>query len=449
MLRSLVGSEMCIRDSFGVRSRELISNFNMLIAVITVTLLCAALKGHFWHVGCNNRRSSAGNLGAGCTIADVLLLDVPSSFGPTDTHRDWLIKFWNLTDMAAVGQSILYGLLLALLFFVEQNITSVMLAKPENKLQKGPAFHWDMFCVGLMVVLCGLFGLPVAHASLPHSLYHVRALANKEHHPPQPPAKHDYTVTIKSVTETRWSALAINGLIIATIPGLKLFDKVPLPVVYGLFFFMGYSALLNNPMVKRLTYFFYEPSLFPPNHMFRKVEPSYIHMYTLIQLVCLGLIWVVKKLKPSAAYFPFVIIAMIPLRMFVLPRLFDDQGHVELTDPNGATRKLNLSELKQRTLAFVCALSERCAEQVVPYQPRSIFSSARDRKRLPGATATTNMLFIDQMTSWVEALRQPQGMHGVAKFERQTTRVVRALEVISGEDYLTCLLYTSPSPRDS
>ena len=122
----------------GVRSRELIANFNMLIAIILMTIFCALLKTHFWHVGCpddaSHRRellSSVANTGVNCTIGDVTMLAVPSSFGPTDGHRQWLVEFWTLTDAAAIGQSLLYGLLLALLFFVEQNITSVMLAKPE------------------------------------------------------------------------------------------------------------------------------------------------------------------------------------------------------------------------------------------------------------------------------------------------------------------------------
>ena len=85
--------------------------------------------------------------------------------------------------------------------------------------------------------------------------------------------------------------------------------------------------------------------------MFRAVEPVYIHLYTAIQLVCLGCIWVVKVIKPTAAYFPFVIIAMVPLRMYALPELFDEPAHAKLDDDHD----LSLQELKDRCTTCVRA----------------------------------------------------------------------------------------------
>jgi len=287
-----------------------------------------------------------------------------------------------------------------------------------------------------MVFLCGLFGLPVAHASLPHSLYHVRALANKEQHPPQPPAQLDYTVTIKRVTETRVSGLLINGLILATIPALPLLDTVPLPVVYGLFFFMGYSALINNPMIVRMTYALYEPALFPPTHLFRKVEPAYIHLYTGIQVFCLGCIWLVKKIDATAAYFPFVIIAMIPLRMYVLPLIFDDKAHVDVGDDT-----LSLDELKDRCLSFVERLQKRFDLEVT--QPEALLGAAHYRHKLvrrnthvKSTIQRQDVPFIERIRSFISQLQSPQGQHAVGKFQRQTVQVAKAMKEILNEDYL-------------
>ena len=190
-----------------VMARELIASFNMLIAIIVVTWVSSWMKGRYWQVGCVDSTSEEAVRRGGstavvetnvtCTIGNLLLLNVPAEFGTT-SGRAWIVPFWELTDTSALGQALLYGLLLALLFFVEQNITSVMLDKPENKLAKKPSFHWDMFLVGILVAISGLFGLPVAHASLPHSLYHVRALANKQHHPPTT-LQRNYRVSVKGL----------------------------------------------------------------------------------------------------------------------------------------------------------------------------------------------------------------------------------------------------------
>ena len=58
--------------------------------------------------------------------------------------------------------------------------------------------------------------------------------------------------------------------VLIQVPFLSYFKVVPLPVIYGLFFYMGYSALVANDLIERVGLFFTEASLFPPNHVFRK-----------------------------------------------------------------------------------------------------------------------------------------------------------------------------------
>ena len=47
-----------------------------------------------------------------------------------------------------------------------------------------------------------------------------------------------------------------------------------------------------------------------------------LHLYTLLQLALFLLLYVVKATKSIAIAFPLVIAACIPIRLFVLPRLF-------------------------------------------------------------------------------------------------------------------------------
>lgn len=55
-------------------------------------------------------------------------------------------------------------------------------------------------------------------------------------------------------------------------------------------------------------------------------------MYTFIQLVCLGVLWVVMFTQASLA-FPFVLILTVPVKMFLLPRIFTPREMACVSQP--------------------------------------------------------------------------------------------------------------------
>ena len=55
-----------------------------------------------------------------------------------------------------------------------------------------------------------------------------------------------------------------------------------------------------------------------------------MHAFTIIQLICLGILWAVKS-TPAALAFPFFLILLVPLRLLVLKRLFTEQELAEVT----------------------------------------------------------------------------------------------------------------------
>lgn len=63
--------------------------------------------------------------------------------------RLWLVPFWNDASATNILVGAVLGLLLAILFFVEHNITGVLLTKPSNQLYKGTSFHWDLAVVAI------------------------------------------------------------------------------------------------------------------------------------------------------------------------------------------------------------------------------------------------------------------------------------------------------------
>lgn len=95
---------------------------------------------------------------------------------------EFQIKFAQMSTLtpAAIGIGAVLGFLLAILFFMDQNITAAYVNRPENKVKKGSAYHLDLLSTGLICGVTSLFGFPLMHGILPHSYLQVLALADIE-----------------------------------------------------------------------------------------------------------------------------------------------------------------------------------------------------------------------------------------------------------------------------
>ena len=183
---------------------------------------------------------------------------------------------------------------------------------PSHKLTHGEAYHYDTLIVGFMIAVNSVLGLPWLVAATVRSLNHLHALGDK-----LPNGK------FIGVQETRLTNLIVHGLVLASIFALGVIKLIPVPVLYGVFLYMGLASLGTNQLWARFTMFFMQPGKYPNEHHFAEhVAPRRMHLYTLIQLSFFGLLYTVKSLKPIAIAFPIVIAACIPFRMFVLSRLF-------------------------------------------------------------------------------------------------------------------------------
>ncbi|TPP55866.1 Sodium bicarbonate transporter protein 11, partial [Fasciola gigantica] len=183
-----------------------------------------------------------------------------------------------------------FGLALpiSLLFYMEQNIASAVVNSPSNKLRKGPANHWDLFVVSSINVVLSAFCLPWVHAALPHSPLHVKALADIEERVDI--GQHIKQIIVR-VRETRLTVIVSHVLI-----GFSLF-MIPVPLKYippavlnGLFVYMAVTAAYDNQLLERVLLFFTEQSAYPPSHYLRRVPQRKVHLFTITQLIQLGLL---------------------------------------------------------------------------------------------------------------------------------------------------------------
>ncbi len=275
--------------------REFLSDFGPTIAVLVMTLVT------LWFPGIK--------------LTD---LDIPEVFGTTDSERDWLVPFWSIplwVPFAALGPAIL----VTVLVYLDQNITARLVNSPDHRLKKGVAYHLDLAVVALLTGICSLFGLPWLVAATVRSLNHVRSLATMEEVVKPDGYKHERVLQVR---ENRVTGLATALLIGSTLLFLPLLKFIPLAILYGLFLFMGVVSLVANQFFERLSLWLIDPALYPTTHYTRRVAISVIHKFTLLQMVCLGVLWFVKA-SFLGLLFPLFIAVLIPVRL-IAGRFFSE-----------------------------------------------------------------------------------------------------------------------------
>jgi hypothetical protein len=203
------------------------------------------------------------------------------------------------------------ALLVTVLMFLDQNITARIVNSADHRLQKGEAYHLDLAVVGLLMGVCSLFGLPWLVAATVRSINHVRSLATVEEVVGPRGATRD---RINHVRENRITPLAIHLLMGLSLLLLPLLRSVPMAVLYGLFLFMGVVSMSGNQFFERISLWLRDPALYPVTHYIRRVPNRTIHAFTLLQVACLAVLWVVKS-SVLGILFPVFIAFLVPIRL--------------------------------------------------------------------------------------------------------------------------------------
>uniref|UniRef100_A0A673JWL5 Anion exchange protein n=1 Tax=Sinocyclocheilus rhinocerous TaxID=307959 RepID=A0A673JWL5_9TELE len=247
-------------------------------------------------------------------------LSVPRGFSVTSPDK----RGWIVNPLGSDGQfpiwmmfaSILPALLVFILIFMETQITTLIVSKKERMLVKGSGFHLDLLLIVTLGGTSALFGLPWMAAATVRSVTHANALTvmSKAVAPGDKPR-------IQEVKEQR-----VTGLLVAILVGLSivigdLLRQIPIAVLFGIFLYMGVMSLNGIQLTERILLLLMPPKYHPDHTYVRKVRTLRMHLYTAIQVVCLAVLWAVMSTVASLA-FPFVLIMTVPVKMFLLPRIF-------------------------------------------------------------------------------------------------------------------------------
>ncbi|XP_017004603.2 electroneutral sodium bicarbonate exchanger 1 isoform X7 [Drosophila takahashii] len=237
-------------------------------------------------------------------------LEVPNELKPTLSTRGWLIPpFSEKNPWWSPIIAVFPALLGTILIFMDQQITAVIVNRKENKLKKGCGYHLDLFILSILIAICSLMGLPWFVAATVLSINHVNSL-KLESECSAPGEKPQFL----GVREQRVTHILIFLTIGVSVLLTPLLGHIPMPVLFGVFLYMGVASLKGLQFFDRILIMFM-PAKYQPDYMFlRQVPIKRVHLFTVIQLACLIILWLIKSFSQTSILFPLMLVVMIGIR---------------------------------------------------------------------------------------------------------------------------------------
>ncbi|KFV97985.1 Electrogenic sodium bicarbonate cotransporter 4, partial [Eurypyga helias] len=235
-------------------------------------------------------------------------LQVPTDFKPTRVDRGWFVFPFGKNPWWVYLASALPALLVTILIFMDQQITAVIVNRKEHKLRKAAGYHLDLFWVGILMAVCSFMGLPWYVAATVISIAHIDSL--KMETETSAPGEQPQFLGVREQRVTGIIVFVLTGISVFLAPILKY---IPMPVLYGVFLYMGVASLNGIQFWDRCKLFLM-PAKHQPDYVFlRHVPLRRIHLFTLVQIVCLAILWILKS-TVAAIIFPVMILALILVR---------------------------------------------------------------------------------------------------------------------------------------
>ncbi|KND93415.1 putative transporter [Tolypocladium ophioglossoides CBS 100239] len=274
-------------------------------------------------------------------LQEVQLERLPTgaAFMPT-SGRAWLVAFWDV-GAGDIFTALPFAVLLTVLFWFDHNVSSLIAQGSEFPLRKPAGFHWDLFLLGITTGIAGILGLPFPNGLIPQAPFHTESLCVTK------PVKElgqrgedkaAYALEATHVVEQRVSNLAQGLLTLGTMTGplLVVLHLIPHGVLAGLFFVMGVQALEANGITAKLVFLCRDKSLTPPGHPLRAVERrAAVWLFAAIELLGFGATFAITQ-TVAAVGFPVFILALIPVRALLLPRIFRPEELARLDGPTAS-----------------------------------------------------------------------------------------------------------------
>ncbi|XP_056147979.1 electrogenic sodium bicarbonate cotransporter 4 [Lampris incognitus] len=235
-------------------------------------------------------------------------LIVPTEFKPTRPDRGWLVMPFGKNPWWIYLASSVPALLVTILIFMDQQISAVIVNRKENKLKKGCGYHLDLFWVGVLMAACSFMGLPWYVAATVISIAHIDSL--KMESESSAPGEQPQFLGVREQRLTGILVFILTGVSIFLAPILQF---IPMPVLYGVFLYMGVASLSGIQFWDRIKLYMM-PSKHQPDFSFlRHVPLRRVHLFTVVQIICLAVLWILKSTF-LAIIFPVMILGLMGVR---------------------------------------------------------------------------------------------------------------------------------------
>ncbi|XP_008421431.1 electrogenic sodium bicarbonate cotransporter 4 isoform X6 [Poecilia reticulata] len=239
---------------------------------------------------------------------DTPKLIVPTEFKPTRSDRGWFVLPFGKNPWWWYLASFVPALLVTILIFMDQQISAVIVNRKENKLKKGCGYHLDLFWVGVLMAVCSFMGLPWYVAATVISIAHIDSL--KMESECSAPGEQPQFLGVREQRLTGILVFVLTGLSVFLAPILQY---IPMPVLYGVFLYMGVASLSGIQFWERIKLYLMPPKHQPDFSFLRHVPLRRVHLFTLVQILCLAVLWILKSTF-LAIIFPVMILGLMVVR---------------------------------------------------------------------------------------------------------------------------------------
>ncbi|XP_067429557.1 electrogenic sodium bicarbonate cotransporter 4 isoform X2 [Thunnus thynnus] len=239
---------------------------------------------------------------------DTPKLIVPTEIKPTRPDRGWLVMPFGKNPWWWYVASFVPALLVTILIFMDQQISAVIVNRKENKLKKGCGYHLDLFWVGILMAVCSFMGLPWYVAATVISIAHIDSL--KMESESSAPGEQPQFLGVREQRLTGILVFVLTGVSVFLAPVLQY---IPMPVLYGVFLYMGVASLSGIQFWERIKLCLMPAKHQPDFSFLRHVPLRRVHLFTLVQILCLAVLWILKSTF-LAIVFPVMILGLMVVR---------------------------------------------------------------------------------------------------------------------------------------
>uniref|UniRef100_A0A8C1H923 Anion exchange protein n=1 Tax=Cyprinus carpio carpio TaxID=630221 RepID=A0A8C1H923_CYPCA len=261
---------------------------------------------------------------------------------PTRADRGWFVMPFGKNPWWVYLASFVPALLVTILIFMDQQISAVIVNRKENKLKKGCGYHLDLIWVGFLMAACSFMGLPWYVAATVISIAHIDSL--KMESESSAPGEQPQFLGVREQRLTGILVFVLTGVSIFLAPILQF---IPMPVLYGVFLYMGVASLSGIQFWDRIKLIMMPAKHQPDFSYLRHVPLRRVHLFTLLQIVCLAVLWILKSTF-LAIIFPVMILGLMVIRK-MLDMVFSQHDLAWLDDILPEKEKKKKEDEKKNT----------------------------------------------------------------------------------------------------